>query len=252
MTSPQTHKHYSVAQFGVAMILFATFFPATLRIAGGFVALSIPGLPDTLRVTLYLLLETLIFAGIIWALGRRNGQFDFDFAIPYRRALNPILFLVLLALVTAYAIYFRDYFRWAPLSDFATFLSEKISFWPPEWMNRPRFDFEDENASKLVRLITLGVGMVSIGAASFMQTFYFRGFLLPRMEFMGWGAPFLNTALFAMFHLHSPAFWHLFFIFTLGWGIVTFAVRNVWIASISHVIFNTYAFLFWFGDLARA
>ncbi len=244
------HGSYSVPQFGFLMILVATFLPAFLKAFAGIAASKATSLPAGVGISAYLLLEAVFFVVIIYALGRRDGAFDLKFAIPYQARVNPVYFLLLLAAVTAYAIYFRDFFRWAPLMNFASYLQQALSFWPPEWLSRPGFAFDDASAATSTRILTLILGMVSIGAASAMQTIYFRGFLLPRMEWFGWAVPFINTALFAMFHIHSPAFWHLFFIFTVGWGVVAYAVRNVWIVAISHVIFNTYSFVFRFADLA--
>lgn|GEM_PF-4728434 len=230
-----------VPQYGAAMILIATFLPALLKAFAGIATRPLSGFATGIDISAYLLLEAFFFIVVIYFLGRRDGAFDFKTAIPYQARLNPLVFLALLVGVSVYAIFFRDFFRWAPLMNFAGYLRELLSFWPPEWLYRPGFGFEDENAAKATRIGTLIFGMISISAASAVQTIYFRGFLLPRMEYLGWAAPVLNTALFAMFHIHSPAFWHLFFIFTLGWGVVAYAVRNVWVVAISHVIFNTYS-----------
>ncbi|NUT32342.1 MAG: CPBP family intramembrane metalloprotease [Hamadaea sp.] len=37
-----------------------------------------------------------------------------------------------------------------------------------------------------------------------IEEYYFRGFLLPRISRLGWGAPVLNTVLFSVYHFWAP------------------------------------------------
>lgn len=230
-----------MAQYGVVALLSVTFLPAVLKIA---VQVALKPLFDSsasIAISVFLVAEAVILAALIYLLGSREAPFRWSTVIPYQKSVHPFVFIVLLAAVTAYAIYFRDFFRWMPLMDWAGFVRETVTFWPPEWL-RLRFQFDQPDAAASTRIGLLAFGMIAIGTASAMQTLYFRGFVLPRMEYLGWAAPFANTVLFVVFHTNSPEFWHLFFIFTLGWGIVVYATRNVWIAVTSHVIFNTYSF----------
>ena len=40
--------------------------------------------------------------------------------------------------------------------------------------------------------------------APVVEELYFRGFLLPRMEHLGWMAPVVNSLLFAVYHFYFP------------------------------------------------
>lgn len=174
---------------------------------------------------------------------RREGGFSTRAAVPYQASCGVITFALATALAAGWSIYFRDYFAWQPLTDFSQWARGLGEYWPPEFLERPPRGLplaEDLDASARVGLYSLA--MLAYGSASAMQTLYFRGFLMPRMAYLGWAAPFVNTLLFAVFHLASPWFWPQFFVFTLMWGLVTYAIRNVWPAVIGHVIFNTYWF----------
>lgn len=230
-------------RFGVTMMLLATFLPAVLVILGGLIASTLDGLPGNAATMAYLVLECgVLFAVMFFFTRRETGSFSFSAALPWQKTISPLLFLALLAAVTAYAIYFRDHFRWAPMMAFAGTVRDLISFWPPEGAWRPNFGYGFDAFSGIARTMNIAAMAVCMAAVSAAQTLYFRGFLLPRMAWLGWWAPILNTALFAAFHLYSVPFWHFFFLFTLAWGLVTYATRNVWIAAISHMIFNTYAY----------
>ena len=232
-----------VRRFGVVAILVATFLPAVLVIFGGTIAGLFQDVAGNFATMIYLLLESAILLAVMfWITRREMGSVSLSAAVPWQKPVSPIVFLALLVVVTAYAIFFRDFFRWPPMMAFAGTVRELVPFWPPEAAWRPNFGYgfdEFTGISRTLNIVIMGLCMAAVSAA---QTLYFRGFLLPRMAWLGWWAPILNTALFAAFHLYSVPFWHFFFLFTLAWGFVTFATRNAWIAVISHMIFNTYSY----------
>ncbi|GAB4519599.1 MAG: hypothetical protein Tsb0010_03910 [Parvularculaceae bacterium] len=238
-----------VRQYGLGGLLLFTFAPAIVVMFARGGAIVLEPLGGGIAISAFFALEAVILSVFLYAFSKREGAFSWRGAIPYQARLSPVLFVFLLLGATAYAIYFRDFFRWRPLMEAAGHLQNALAFWPPDWLRGPPFGVTYDDATPLAtKLGLLTFGMVAVGAASFMQTLYFRGFLLPRMEYLGWAAPFANTALFVAFHLHSPPFWHLFFIFTLMWGVVAYAFRNVWVAVISHVIFNTYSYVLIMGQ----
>lgn len=233
----------SVPRYGVPAILIATFVPAILVIFGSILASTLDGVVGNVATMAYLLFEALIlWLAIVIFTRREHGSFSFALAIPWQKSISPLLFIALLIAVTVYAIFFRDHFRWPPMMAFAGTVRELVPFWPPEGTWQPNFGYQFDDFGGTTRQLNIVAMAICMAAVSVMQTLYFRGFLLPRMAWMGWLAPFINTALFAGFHLYSMPFWHFFFIFTLAWGLVTYATRNVWIAVLSHVIFNTYAY----------
>jgi hypothetical protein len=74
-----------------------------------------------------------------------------------------------------------------------------------------------------------------------VEEVYFRGYLLPRMEWMGRWAPLVNVSLFSLYHFWSP--WQLV-ARILGFGPTVYAVRwkrNVYLGMVVHCSLNTIA-----------
>ena len=74
-----------------------------------------------------------------------------------------------------------------------------------------------------------------------VEELYFRGYLLPRMEYMGRWAPLVNVTLFSLYHFWSP--WQIV-ARILGFGPTVYAVRwkrNVYLGMVVHCSLNTIA-----------
>jgi len=119
----------------------------------------------------------------------------------------------------------------------------------------PTYDFAVHNRSDIVRpidpdrvgdysreawLLTLGAYFVLNGfVGPIVEELYFRGYLLPRMEWMGRWAPLVNVSLFSLYHFWSP--WQVFGRI-LGFGPTVYAVRwkeNVYLGMAVHCTLNT-------------
>ena len=74
--------------------------------------------------------------------------------------------------------------------------------------------------------------------APIVEEWYFRGFLLPRMERWGLAAPAVNSLLFAMYHFFFP--WNVasIFIAFLPIAYVTWIRKNWRIGAIAHCMLN--------------
>jgi membrane protease YdiL (CAAX protease family) len=74
-----------------------------------------------------------------------------------------------------------------------------------------------------------------------VEEFYFRGYLLPRMEWMGRWAPLVNVTLFSLYHFWSP--WQIV-ARILGFAPTVYAVRwkrNIYLGMIVHCSLNSIA-----------
>lgn len=82
------------------------------------------------------------------------------------------------------------------------------------------------------------VAVFGVVVGPIVEEFYFRGFLLPRMEYAGRWAPALHSLLFAVYHFWTP--WQ-FITRTLGMLPMVYVVRrrNLYVAIIVHVLVNT-------------
>ena len=71
-----------------------------------------------------------------------------------------------------------------------------------------------------------------------VEELYFRGYLLPRMEWMGLWAPLANVSLFSLYHFWSP--WQLV-ARILGFAPTVYAVRwkqNIYLGMAVHCSLN--------------
>ncbi|NSW53828.1 MAG: CPBP family intramembrane metalloprotease [Anaerolineae bacterium] len=83
----------------------------------------------------------------------------------------------------------------------------------------------------------LMVGIFGAVIAPTVEELYFRGYLLPRMEYAGKWAPLLHSSLFALYHVFTP--WMLL-TRTLGMLPMIYAVqkRNIYLSIIVHFLVN--------------
>lgn len=111
--------------------------------------------------------------------------------------------------------------------------------WLPAWFVDPLPVDRVEDWSRAAWIATLVAFLVLNGVAGpVVEELYFRGFLLPRMQYMGRWAPLVNVALFSVYHLWSP--WQVLSRI-LGFGPTVYAVqqtRNVGLGMVVHCTLN--------------
>ena len=116
--------------------------------------------------------------------------------------------------------------------------------WLPDWFVTP-IDLDGADAySRTVWVATL-VAFFAINGfvGPLVEELYFRGYLLPRMEYLGRWAPLVNVALFSLYHFWSP--WQIV-ARILGFGPTVTAVwwkRNVYLGMVVHCSLNAIAVL---------
>ena len=120
--------------------------------------------------------------------------------------------------------------------------------WLPDWFVRPIDVDRIGDYSRNAWLATLGAYLILNGfVGPIVEELYFRGYLLPRMEWMGRWAPLVNISLFSLYHFWSP--WQLLGRI-LGFGPTVYAVRwkeNVYLGMIVHCSLNTLSVLLVMG-----
>ena len=93
--------------------------------------------------------------------------------------------------------------------------------------------------TKNVLILTYGlVGVFGVVIGPLVEELYFRGFLLPRMQYAGRWAPLLHSLLFAIYHVFTP--W-MIVTRTIGMLPLIFAVKrkNLFISIIVHILVNS-------------
>jgi membrane protease YdiL (CAAX protease family) len=182
--------------------------------------------------------------GILAFLGvRRNGRLSLDGVVTYREKPPRRLELTVAALLAWSAIV------GAALSPVDAMLRRDVFGWVPD-----RFLIRvepDVYSVTFVLVMYLGVIAVSGIAAPVVEELYFRGFLLPRLSRLGFWAPVLEMALFAIYHLWSPWLAITRFVFYLPTVYAVWRSRSVVIAIWVHCLGNTIgAVLALFGAVA--
>jgi uncharacterized protein len=131
---------------------------------------------------------------------KRNGRLSLQGVVLYRQRL-PAWQILALALPIFAWLAFVWYVLRPPVNQF--FIDNFFS-----WM--PGFFFDDYFLANLHQysfssLLAAGIlftAAISIGGA--VEELYFRGFLLPRLAFLGKWAPAANMLLFSLYHFWSP------------------------------------------------
>ena len=165
----------------------------------------------------------------------RGGPQRIRSVIPYRRPL-PL----------------RDWLWLVPVLIVAEFVGFGLSMaiepavidslfgWLPDWFVRPIDPDQVGDYSRDAWLVTLAAYLVLNGfVGPIVEELYFRGYLLPRMEWMGRWAPLVNVSLFSLYHFWSP--WQVLGRI-LALAPTVYAVRwkeNVYLGMVVHCTGNT-------------
>jgi membrane protease YdiL (CAAX protease family) len=136
--------------------------------------------------------------GLLFFLGKkRNGTFNLDGIVLYRRSLSGQELLTFVGPLLVYAAiwsqfqasmdgYFFDHFFW----------------WLPQWFLTERTP-EGFSLSVLIAMYAFSTVLVGV-LGPLTEELYFHGYLLPRLSRFGVWAPVLNTVLFMGYHFHDP------------------------------------------------
>jgi membrane protease YdiL (CAAX protease family) len=166
---------------------------------------------------------------------RRAQPYAAEQVIPYRRPLplRDWLWLVPVLVVAAFVG-----FGLSMLIE--PQIVERLFGWLPDWFVRPIDADRVAEYSRDTWLVTLAAYLVLNGfVGPIVEELYFRGYLLPRMEWMGRWAPLVNVSLFSLYHFWSP--WQIAGRI-LGFGPTVYAVRwkeNVYLGMVVHCTLNT-------------
>lgn len=237
MAKPQTITEFSVAQHTIPQTLLLHLLPGVL-ITITFIVLG-PWLkqnhlPPILAILVPILVILIPFElGLLYILGyRRNGRLSLEGIVVYREPLPR-----------------KDYFIFAPailIWAIAMFMSlggldqaiiNALFGWLPDWFQINRFNPADYSQSTLA--ITFALFLLLNGVAGpVVEELYFRGYLLPRIEYLRGWAPLVNVLLFSLYHFFSP--WQnitrilalLPFVYTVRWK------KNIYLGMLAHCLLN--------------
>ncbi|MEN8241256.1 MAG: CPBP family intramembrane glutamic endopeptidase [Chloroflexota bacterium] len=160
---------------------------------------------------------------------KKNGYFSLRGVVLYRKPI-PLqqYFLWIPAIFVLMGIIF------IPMKPVDAFFQQKLFSWVPVFESGLQVGYSQ---SALIWTYIM-VAIFGVVIAPTVEEFYFRGYLLPRMEYAGKWAPLLHTFLFGIYHVWTP--W-MFLTRTLGMLPITYAVRrrNLNLGIISHILVNS-------------
>lgn len=99
-------------------------------------------------------------------------------------------------------------------------------------------------------ITTLIVNLVLNGVlAPVVEELYFRGFLLPRLAWLGRWAPLVNAGLFTVYHFWQPYAWVSILAIMVPLSYLVWWKRSVWLGIVLHCALNIAGNLLLFGVL---
>lgn len=228
-----THK-----QQNILTSLFFHILPGAVT-AGGFFLLRPVldrfGFPPLLAFLLaVLLLDLPVMLGIMLFAGERaQGRLTLEGVLGFRDRLPLGKFL--LVFVGAFGLVYLLIALVTPLN---LLISEKLFSWLPTWI------FLEDQAQylaygKAILVFTFSLQLVLTGIVlPWVEELYFRGFLLPRLDRLGWLSPLFGGLFFAFYHVWQP--YGILTIFLLGasLGYVVYWQKDLRLSISLHVFAN--------------
>jgi membrane protease YdiL (CAAX protease family) len=163
---------------------------------------------------------------------RRNGSFSFAGVVSNLDALPPKSYLIFIPILLSW-----------PILIFMSFgkidqaIITNVFYWLPDWFQINLFSPDDYNLH--IRIITFVLFLVVNGLAGpIVEELYFRGYLLPRMEYLKGWAPLVNVALFSLYHFFSPWQFITRIIAFYPWAFVVRWKKNIFISMAAHCLLN--------------
>ena len=196
------------------------------------------GLPHQMAAMLLggLLTLTAFQLGVLLYLGKkRNGKLSLEGIVLYRHpmpwwqylafGLAMLLWVALIWLILVPSIdrfFIENFFSWMPDTFFIGSLQESLGQY---------------SISMLLVMVTLQFLFVGVIGPT-VEELYFRGYLLPRIAYLGAWAPAVNILLFSLYHFWSP--WQNIgrilattpLYYTVWWK------RNIYLGILMHVTVN--------------
>jgi uncharacterized protein len=173
-----------------------------------------------------------VMLGYLWFRARKAGGFDRVIA---NREPMPIwqyvLFFVLL-FVFAFAVLFAT----SPLNGY---LSESVFSWLPAYFQSSQTMLNGEAVRSTLLVMLIAQLVVDGLVVPIVEELYFRGHLMPRVNYLGWAAPLFSTFLFAVQHFWQPYNYLLIFLIVLPQAYIVWWKRNIYIGMLVHCTGNT-------------
>jgi membrane protease YdiL (CAAX protease family) len=137
---------------------------------------------------------------------------------------------------------------WGATQPLNEIITKNLFSWLPDW-----YTVQDFNGyGKQAILLTLIFNLVLNGfLAPLIEEYYFRGYLLPRMESWGKWAFVMNAVLFSLYHFWQPYIYLTLIISLLPMIWLVWKTKDIRIGVYTHCLLNLIGALLSFGLLTK-
>jgi len=212
-------------------------FPNICVLIGTFIAVPLvvrAGFPIELGILLSsLLLGVSLRLGYLFYQGKKhNGTFSLRGIVLYWGHMPWWHYLLIFVPFLVYALVLEVVFQ--PVSKT---LIAHVFWWLPVALLPSTAAVKLTTATLITGLLLLLIdGLI----APCVEELYYRGYLLPRLERLGWLAPVLNSLLFTLGHFWQPYNYAFIFLLVLPEVCLVYWKRNIKISILLHCSGNTF------------
>ncbi|MCZ7554209.1 MAG: CPBP family intramembrane metalloprotease [Anaerolineales bacterium] len=163
---------------------------------------------------------------------RRNKKLSLEGIVLNRQPMHKKDYLHLIPFMLIWSIII-----FTLLQNFDQAIMSNFLYWLPDWFQFSQFNSGDYTSSILTTTFLLFL-LLNGFAGPIVEELYFRGYLLPRIEYLKGVAPLVNVLLFSLYHFFSP--WQ-FFTRILAFYPLAFVVRwkkNIYPSIVTHCLLN--------------
>lgn len=193
-----------VEQHSLGQSLILHLLPGALITV--FIALIAPvlvraGYPSVFTLYLAIVVVLIPFElGYLLYEGRRlNGKWSLRGVVRFREPVPRWQYLVLVPV-----LFFWEAFIFSVVTKpIDSYLIAKLFAWLPSWFFLTPRDFGQYSSAALRATFFMGLAVNGV-LGPVVEELYFRGYLLPRLSRLRWGAPLANVVLFSLYHFFTP------------------------------------------------
>jgi membrane protease YdiL (CAAX protease family) len=220
------------ALLGLHLVPGALMTAAFVAFAPLVEAVGFPPIASLLAAIVLVLVPTEL--GILWLAARRENRSAAEL-IPFRRRMGPRQWAMLVpGLIVLAFLGFGLHQAIEPA------LIDRFFGWLPDWYVTPIQLERIGDYSAAAWILTLAAYLaINAAVGPIVEELYFRGYLLPRIQWLGRWAPLVNVSLFSLYHFWSP--WQLV-ARIIGLAPTVYAVRarrNIYLGMAVHCSLNT-------------
>lgn len=173
-----------------------------------------------------------LMLGYLWFQAPRAGGFGSVIANRDPMPTWQYVVFFLLLFVFAFAVLFAT----SPLNEY---FGEETFSWLPAFFKSSQTMLEGEAVRSVLLVMALLQLVVDGLVVPIVEELYFRGHLMPRVNYLGWAAPLFSTFLFTIQHFWQPYNYVLIFLIVLPQAYIVWWKRNIYIGMLVHCSANT-------------